>query len=202
MDPKIKIGVQILSNGTVNLYRGRKRVAFITPEIFTEGWAKNVPSARLKAPRRGGVIPLPGQGRLGLKTSATPVRSGFRFRFVLTALEMVKVIHVRLVVNLPYKDWLGCGYRLGRKAGRFPAKTPANNRLAEAQEARLTMGPSKGVVWGMKAPGLYTVLQDNRQWTPYLHAFVNRHEPNDPAWAWKAGGKKVYAFTLMFTDKP
>jgi hypothetical protein len=194
--PKSKdFTAQVGPNGLVKVTQGRKLVALIAPEIFTEGWAKRSLTARPQGAH--GIIPIPGQGWVALQTTVKPVKSGIRLRFTLTPLETVKVIHLRLVMNLPYNDWLNSRYQLGRKAGRIPTKKPANIRLAEAQSTPLTLGPSPlhdGLTLGLKAPKLYTVLQDNRQWTPYLQAFVNRHEPNDPAWEWRQ--KKVFAFTL------
>jgi hypothetical protein len=129
------------------------------------------------------------------------IKSGFRFQFTLTPLETVKVIHIRLVINLPYKDWQVSPYQLGLNLGNIPVPAPANNRLSEADSSVLTLGPSralKGLVMTLKSPKLHTVLQDNRQWTPFLHAFVTRNEPSDPAWKWPSGRKKVYRFTLSF----
>jgi hypothetical protein len=190
---------QVLKNGSVNITQGRKLIAYIAPEIFTEGWAKNTVADRLKAPGFDGIVALPGGGRIGLQTVVTAGKTGIRFRFAMTPLDAVKVIHIRLVINLPYKDWWENPYTLGKSVGRIPTEAPKNNRLAESQSVPLTLGPSaahNGLVLRLKAPGLYTVLQDNRQWTPFLHAFVNRHEPNDHAWKWAAGDKKVYGFTL------
>lgn len=179
---------------------GRKPVAFIAPEVFTEGWAKQSLLARSEGGH--GIIPLAGKGRVGLQTAMKILKNSLRLRFTLIPLETVKAIHLRLVVSFPYKNWLESPYKLGAKSGRVPTKPPANIRLAEAQSTPLTLGPStthKGLILRMKAPRLYTVLQDNRQWSPYLQAFVNRHEPAEPAWEWKKGRKKIFSFVLSFS---
>lgn len=203
MKPQLKaknLTVKVRPNGSVYVSRGRKLVAYVAPEVFTEGWAKQALAARPKGLH--GVIPLKGQGRVGLQTKAKPVPNGIRLRFTLAPLETVKVIHLRLVACLPYQDWRESPYRLGGKTGKIPSKAPSNIRLAEAQSTALSLGPSpvhKDLVLGLTAPRLYTVLQDNRQWTPFLQAFVNRHEPNNPAWSWRKGRKKVFDFTLSFS---
>jgi hypothetical protein len=59
MKPQKQIPVvQVLKNGSVNLKKGGKLIAYIAPEIFTEGWAKNALSDRLKDSRFQGIIPL------------------------------------------------------------------------------------------------------------------------------------------------
>ena len=194
-----KLTVKILPNQSVNLALGQKLVASIAPEVFTEGWAKQALSARPQG--RYGTIPV-GKGRVGLQAAAKAAGNSLHLRFILTPLETVKAIHLRLVVSLPYKDWLESPYKLGGKTGRVPTKQPANFRLAEAQSTPLTLGLSPvhgGLTLRMKAPRLYTVLQDNRQWSPFLQAFVNRHEPAEPAWEWKKGRKKIFDFTLSFS---
>lgn len=203
MKPQPKINnltVKVLPNQSMNLTLGGKFVGSIAPEVFTEGWAKQSLSARPQG--RYGVIPLAGQKKVGLQSSAKVLKNNLHLRFTLAPLEKVKAIHLRLVLSLPYKDWLESPYKLGGKTGRVPTKQPANIRLAEAQSSPLTLGPStthQGLVFRLKAPRLYTVLQDNRQWSPYLQAFVNRHEPAEPAWEWKRGRKKVFDFTLSFS---
>lgn len=203
MKPQDKAGslsVKVLPNHSVAIARGRKPVAVLAPEIFTEGWAKQALAPRPQGVY--GIVPLKGQGRVGLQTLVKVVKNGIRLRFTLAPLETVKVIHLRLVVGLPYKDWEGSPYKLGGKAGKVPAKAPGNIRMAEAQSTPLTLGPSpvhKGLTFTMKAPGLYSVLQDNRQWTPFLQAFVNRHEPAEPAWEWKKGRKKIFNLMLLFS---
>lgn len=192
--------LKVLSNHSVVILQGRKEIAWIAPEIFTEGWAKQALAARPQGPY--GIVPLKGQGRIGLQTAVKPAKGGVRLRFTLTPLETVKAIHLRLVMGLPYKDWQGSSYKLGGKTGKVPTKAPANIRIGEAQSKILTLGPStvhQGLILRLKAPRLYTVLQDNRQWTPYLQAFVNRHEPAEPAWEWKKGRRKVFDFTLYFS---
>jgi hypothetical protein len=194
---KKSLTVKVNSNGSVHLLQERRTVAMVAPEIFTEGWAKQSLAAHPQGPY--GIVPLAGQGRVGLKTVVKAAKTDLHLRFTLTPLETVKAIHLRLVVSLPYKDWLGSPYRLDKTAGRIPAKKPANIRLAEAQSTPLTLGPSStGLTLGLKAPRLYTVLQDNRQWSPFLQAFVNRHEPAEPAWQWKKDRKKAFNFTLSF----
>jgi hypothetical protein len=204
MKPQKQIPVvQVLKNGSVNLKKGGKLIAYIAPEIFTEGWAKNALSDRLKDSRFQVIIPLATGGRVGLQTTVKASPNGLRFRFVLTPLETVKVIHIRLVINLPYNDWQESPYRLGSNTGCIPVKAPANNRLAEAFSASLSLGPSpvhKGLMMRLSPPKLHTVLQDNRQWTPFLHAFVTRNEKSDPAWKWTVGRKKVYGFSLSFPN--
>jgi hypothetical protein len=198
------LSLHITKSGPVKISENRKLIAFITPEIFTEGWAKNIPKDRLKAPGFQGIIPLVGGGKVGLNTSVKGSHSGIKLRFALTPLINVKVIHIRLVVNLPYKSWQGCPYHLGSKSGRVRIPSLKNDKLDEGQSAPLTLGPSAvhhGLILELKAPGLHTVLQDNRQWTPFLHAFVTRNEPSDPAWHWKAGRIKVYQFSLNFHRK-
>ncbi|SRR5579871_2686995 len=198
--PKAGLVLKVLPNQSVAITLGPKTVAWMAPEIFTEGWAKQ--SLAVRPQGSYGVVPLKGQGRVGLQTLAKMTKKGVRLRFTLTPLETVKAIHLRLVLGLPYKDWQGSFYQLGAKRGKIPAKAPANIRIAEAQSTPLTLGPSrlpKGLALEMKAPRLYTVLQDNRQWTPTLQAFVNRHEPAEPAWEWKKGRKKVFGFTLSFS---
>lgn len=193
------LNVQINPNGSVNIFEGRKVAALIAPEIFTEGWAKQSLAARPLGLQ--GIVPLAGQGRVGLQTTAKLVYKGLRLRFTLIPLEKVKVIHLRLVISLPYKNWEKSPYQLGRKTGKVPVNPPVHIRIAEAQSTPLSLGPSpvnKGLSFRLKAPRLYTVLQDNRQWSPYLQAFMNRHEPVEPAWEWKKGRKKVFEFTLFF----
>lgn len=203
MKPKPKnngLTVKTRPNSSIDLVLGRKLVAHIAPEIFTEGWAKQALAAHPQGSY--GVIPLAGQGKVGLLGSLKIAKNNLRLRFTLMPLETVKAIHLRLVASLPYKNWLESPYKLGGKKGRVPTKPPANIRLAEAQSVPLNLGPSavhKGLVMGLKAPRLYTVLQDNRQWSPFLQAFVNRHEPAEPAWDWKKGQKKVFDFTLSFS---
>jgi len=191
--------VELLKNGTVNLRLGVKLIAFLAPEIFTEGWAKNALSDKPVDKRFNGVIPLVTKGRIGLQTAIQADPSGIHFKFTLVPLQTVKAIHIRLVVNLSYKDWQGCPYQLGSLNGTIPVAAPKDNRLAEAKSGALRLGPSKklkGLGLRIEAPGLLTVLQDNRQWTPYLHAFVTGGEKADKAWVWRKGQKKVYGFTL------
>ncbi|GEM_PF-2101178 len=243
MKPKTNpsTAVELLKNGTVNLRRGGKLIAFLAPEIFTEGWAKNALSDKLGDQRFNGVIPLVTGGRVpiqpvdprtsgsgakknglptfpfagparglqpkkkwvGLQTSIQADPAGIHFKFTLTPLETVKAIHIRMVVNLPYKDWRGGAYRLGPLKGTIPVPAPKDNRLAEAKSGSLRLGPSKqlkGLGLGMEAPGLLTVLQDNRQWTPYLHAFVTGGEKADKPWVWRKGQKKTYGLTLTIQE--
>lgn len=197
----ISLTVHPLTNGTVNIKKGQKLIAFIAPEVFTQGWAKHVPAKSHKVPRIQGLIPLGKCERIGLQTTAKAGKTGIHFRFILTPLETVKVIHIRLVINLPYKDWQNSPYQLGAVKGSIPVPAPTDNRLATAQSSLLTLGPSpalKGMMMHLTSPKLQTVLQDNRQWTPFLHAFMTRNEPSEPVWIWKAGKKKAYDFTLSF----
>jgi hypothetical protein len=90
---------------------------------------------------------------------------------------------------------------LGIHDGIIPVKAPTDNLLAETRTGTLTLGPSpvhKGLALRLSAPKLQIRLQDNRQWTPFLHAFVTGDEKSEPAWKWAAGRKKVYGFTLSF----
>jgi len=201
MTPNDFLSVLALQNGSVNIQKGRKLIAYIAPEVFTEGWTKNTLNGSLQDPRYQGIIPLVDGGRIGLQTTVKSVQNGLRFRFVLTPLETVEVIHIRLVVNLPYKDWQKSPYRLGPHSGIIPVKAPANNRLAETPSGSLTLGPSpihKGLALRLSTPKLDILLQDNRQWTPFLHAFVTGNEKSDPVWRWQKGRKKIYEFTLSF----
>jgi hypothetical protein len=194
--------IQTLSNGSVLVRRDGKTIALVTPEIFTEGWAKNALSPRRKARGYHGVVPLAGQDAVGLQTNVVPMQDGTHLRFTLIPLGPVKVIHIRMVVNLPYLQWQGARFRLGVKRGKVPVSVPKNNRLAEAASACLLLGPSSaigGLSLRMRAPGLHTVLQDNRQWTPFLHAFVTCGEKSDPPWTWKKGRPKTYRFDLSWT---
>lgn len=187
-----------MQDGRVNLDYGGNRLAFILPEIFTEGWAKHTPMASAKAKGHQGLVILPA-GSIALKTTATPVKGGFQINAVLTPLSTVKVIHIRQVVNLPYGDWAGKGFRLGKSKGPIPVNPGANNKISEEDSASLKLGPHpglKGKNLKLKAPRLHLVLQDNRQWTPFLHAFVTLNEPSESAWVWKKGEKKQYRMTL------
>jgi hypothetical protein len=191
---------KVSPNGSVVLRQGRRLVGFIAPEVFTEGWAKNALNARFKVPGFDGIVVTPSGERIGLLSSVKTVKSGYRFRFTLLPLETLKAIHIRLVVNLPYQDWHGSSYRSGLKKGVLPIPPPKQNRLAQTTSP-LNLGPSKtlkGLGLTLTAPKLLTVLQDNRQWTPYLHAFVTGKEKSVSAWKWMVGQKKVYEFTLTF----
>lgn len=190
-----RASLQTLKDGTLRLWIGGKKTAFWVPEIFTEGWEKHTLSPKGKETGFDGVVSLPGGVRVGVLHKVTPLRSAFRIRTTLVPLESFRAIHARVVLNLPYKEWQGVPFRLGSKKGLLPKAVSASPRLAEGKGA-LQLGPSRGFALGLRATALSTVLQDNRQWTPYLHAFVTGREKSDPAWTWRAGEKKVYDLTL------
>jgi len=195
---RVKLQAKVMKDGRVNLDYGGNRLAFILPEIFTEGWAKHTPMASPKAKGHQGLVILPA-GSIGLKTTATPVKGGFLINAILTPFSTVKVIHIRQVVNLPYGDWAGKGFRLGKQRGQIPVNPEADNKISEGDMANLELGPHpglKGKSLKLKASRLHLVLQDNRQWSPFLHAFVTRNEPSDSAWSWKKGVKKEFRMTL------
>jgi len=188
-----------MKKGSVYINDGSKNIAMITPEIFSEGWAKNVVDDALDAGAYDGMVPF---GPIGLKTSLASWPAHLKLRFTLTPVKPVEVIHIRVVVNLPYDHWAGANYQLGQQLGVVPREKPANNKIAEGDSSTLTLGSTgdlQGLRIVMEAPGLHTVLQDNRQWTPLLHAFVTRNEPADKPWAWNAGEEKTYEFSLAFT---
>ncbi len=191
---------KILDEGSAALFYGPKKIAVVTPELFIEGWVKNTarPSPKGKAPQ--GLVKLP-DGLIGLKTTVKFIPKGLEVRVVVMPLSDVKLIHVRQVVNLPYKDWAGKAFEFGKKKGVIPQKTPADIKMAEGKTKALRLGPHPllgGKTLKIQAPGLHLVLQDNRQWTPFLHAFVTRGEASDPAWVWKKGRKKEYRIVFVF----
>jgi len=194
---------RIQGGGEVHLSCGKRKLAFVVPEIFTPGWAKNTPRLNRKDRRTQGQAALP-DGTVGLKSAVTAVRDGFRIHMTLTPLSAVQVIHIRVVVNLAYGKWAGVPFSLGSTKAVIPRVPETNNKIGEGDSAVLDLGPNpafEGRILRMKAPRLHLDLQDNRQWTPYLHAFVTRNEPSDPAWVWKKGVKKDYRFTLSFRDE-
>lgn len=157
---------------------GPRVLALIAPEAFTEGWAKHTVDAGLTDGRFDGLIPLPDGGRIGLQSfvDACPEAKGgghppLRLRFVLAALAPTFLLHLRVVVHLPYGDWAGSPYQLGASGGRVPLAPTDSIRIAEEDSAPLVLGPAGslgGLTLRLEAPGLHTVLQDNRRWTPYL----------------------------------
>ena len=195
--------VQILANGSVDIGHAEGLMATVSPEVFAEGWKKHAPVDGPAEPGYEGVIPFEGGARIGLSTKVTARGSNLQFRFRLVALETLRAIHVRIVVSLPYEAWQGSPYRWGSQQGPIPGPAPAVNRLAEADSGPLLLGPSaalRGRTLRLDGPGLLAVLQDNRQWTPFLQAFVTHNETTDPAWTWKAGQERTYDFTLSFLE--
>jgi len=189
---------RIMKDGQVNLTFGRKKLAFILPEIFSEGWAKHTAKASSKVKGQQALVTVP-DGTIGLKTSVKPTKNGIQVSAVLTPLSDVKIIHIRQVVNLRYNDWAGKAFRLGTKQGTIPVKPQADNKISEGKSVRLVLGPQAslgGKSLQIQAPRLQLVLQDNRQWTPFLHAFVTKGEPSEPAWIWKKGVKKEYRMNV------
>ena len=188
---------KVLKEGSIALFYGSKKIAVITPELFTPGWAKNTAGVTRQKGIQG-LVKL-AQGSIGLKTTVRRVKEGVEVLEVLTPLADVEMIHVRQVVNLPYGEWEGKPYELGKKKGIIPIEPPADIKIAGAESKTLKLGPGPllgGKSLQVKAPGLQMVLQDNRQWTPFLHIFVTRGEASDPAWVWNKGKKKEYRMVL------
>ncbi len=189
---------KVLKGGSVALFYSPKRIAILTPELFTEGWAKNTAKAAPRLKGYQGMVKLP-EGSVGLNTVLKPGWTGLEIHAVLTPFSDVRLIHVRQVVNLPYGDWAGKGFELGNAKGKIPKKSQVSNKIAEAKSKVLRLGPHSdldGKTLALKAQGFQIVLQDNRQWTPFLHAFVTRGEASEPAWIWKKGRKKEYRMIL------
>ena len=187
---------RVMVDGGVVLSLGPKKLAFILPEIFSEGWAKNTAKASSKG--RQALVTVP-TGTIGLKTHVKPAKNGFQITAVLTPLSDVKIIHIRQVVNMPYNDWAGKSFSLGNTKGTIPVKPSADNKISEGKSVRLVLGPQAslgGKNLQIQTPRLQLVLQDNRQWTPFLHAFVTKGEPSEPAWIWKKGVKKEYRMNV------
>ncbi len=185
---------KVLEGGGAALFYGSRRIAILAPELFNEGWAKNTAKAAPWLKGYQGMVKLP-EGSVGLNTVLKPGRAGLEIRAILTSFSDVKLIHVRQVVNFPYGDWAGKGFKLGKAKGKIPKKPQPGNKIAEAKSKALRLGPHPGLggkTLVLKAPGLLSVLQDNRRWTPFLHAFVTRGEAGEPAWVWKEGLKKEY----------
>jgi hypothetical protein len=172
-------------------------LALLTPEIFTAGWAKHVPQTLAGDPKAQGRVVLP-DGALLVRTAVGPVEGGWAVTLELEPRKNVKVIHIRQVVNLAYGEWAGRNYILGKKKGVIPIDPPENNKIAQARSP-VTLGPHPalaGKALQISTPGLTLALQDNRQWTPFLHAFATLGEPSDPAWVWKKGMVKKYRMVL------
>jgi hypothetical protein len=170
----------------------------LTPEIFTTGWAKHSPQAPTDEKNAQGRVALP-DGTLLVRSTVAPVAYGWAVTLALEPQKNVKVIHIRQVVNLAYGEWAGRIFRLGKKKGLVPIDPPENNKLAYARSAILTLGPTPalgGKALQISAPGFDLTLQDNRQWTPYLHAFATCGESSEPAWVWKKGLVKEYRMVL------
>ncbi len=201
MKPKILkapgLKARVGGGGNVVLSYGRVTVGVITPEIFTEGWAKNTAKAT-QARKFQGRVKLK-RGSIGLRVTLKVVGKGMEVRAVLIPLEDVKVIHVRQVLNLPYGEWAGCVYNSGKEKGVIPVEPRPQNKIWEGKSAGLSLGPClalDGKRLKIKAPGLTLALQDNRQWTPFLHAFATGPEKSEPAWVWKKGKEKVNRMVL------
>ncbi len=195
---QVSLTAKVMKDGRVDVFYGLKKLAFILPEIFTEGWAKHKAKASAKTKGYQGLVIL-STGSIGLKTMVSPVKGGIQILAVLTPLSTVQVIHIRQVINLAYEEWAGKGFRLGANKGVIPVQPQADNKISEGNSQILELGPHPalgGQVLSIKAPRLTTVLQDNRQWTPFLHAFVTRGEVSNPVWTWKKGVKKEYRLVL------
>ncbi len=183
--------------GSVTLTDGNKSVGKITPEVFSEGWRKNVVDEALQSASVDGLIPAGKKGSVGLKTQITLSGETCNFKFKLCPLSPVEVIHVRIVLSLPYGDWTGGEFRLGQQKGIIRAERRADPKISEGKSKVLSLGPSRQELRiKLRAPGLLMVLQDNRQWTPFLQAFVTGKEPSDRTWKWKKGEEKTYSFSL------
>lgn len=117
MKPKILkapgLKARVGGGGNVVLSYGRVTVGVITPEIFTEGWAKNTAKAT-QARKFQGRVKLK-RGSIGLRVTLKVVGKGMEVRAVLIPLEDVKVIHVRQVLNLPYGNGRDAFITRGRK---------------------------------------------------------------------------------------
>jgi hypothetical protein len=177
---------------------GRRKLAVLTPEIFTAGWVKHPPQAPMGEKDAQGRVALP-DGTIILRSAVAPVADGWAVSLALESKKNVKVIHVRQVVNLAYGEWAGRNFKLGKKKGQVPIEPPENNKLAQARSGLLTLGPHLalgGKALQISAPGLTLALQDNRQWTPCLHAFATLGEPSEPAWVWMKGLVKEYRMVL------
>ena len=119
-----------IHKGSVILTGWGETIGTITPEIFMEGWGKNTVDEALDGGKSDGLIPVGKSGPVGLKTRIQSSARNHKLKFELSPLSLVAVIHARIVLSLPYKDWTGAPYLLGQHCGFIPAKKSADPKIS------------------------------------------------------------------------
>jgi CubicO group peptidase (beta-lactamase class C family) len=196
----------VLENGMVAVMDQSNMVASVCPQLFGEGY-KGVYFGfgdYRKAGDTHGHFTLPDGTVVDVKNKIDRLPNGLHFHYSFTAPKTFRMSMIRAMVAMPYADWDGAPYQLKDKNGEVPRAPVTDHVITQDSSAPLTLGPAsklEGLTINLDNQGYQLTLQDDRQWTPQLLAYLTHGEPADKTWDWKAGEEKTFDFTLTFNRK-
>ncbi len=196
---------QTQSDGSIMIKMKGKPIASIKPCLFTDGMERIGFTKPEIACFYDGFARLPNGSRVAaLKTTVTAKGYDLHVRMAMTALKTLEPLSERTYLSMPYGDWAGVPYQLGKKSGTIPLEQKTQTVIAQADPATLSLGPSHalgGLTLQLDAPQLDTSLQNDRQQGQELSVYLTHGESGGKPLDWEAGDYQIFDFSMKFNRK-
>jgi hypothetical protein len=195
--------VQILKNGSVRIVQ-RNELMMITvqPSILSEGWKQELFKHSENELGLNGIATLPDGAKVRVDSLVEIVPSGIHIKYALAPLKDTTALIAQTFITLNHGDWQGDPYQMGNQTGNVPVPQ-SGYIITEGNGLSLSLGPShllqKLSIRYQGDNQTHVVLKDSGNSASILGIKLNHNENGVQVWPWKAGEKKVFDFTLVFS---